>query len=106
MQEVDIIILDLNGGDIAIHFVTSEFYNQFLWTQSEIEAFNEAKTNGEKWKVAYKRRDRISEISFYGDDENQLASGVLKVIYSQAWTDGEDVNEEFKIRRIMNLECS
>ncbi len=95
---VDIIILDLNGGDLAIHFVTPDFYNKFLWTQDEVVAFDKAENNADQWKVAKIRRGRIEEISF--EDV-----GVLKVIYSQEWTNGEDVNTEFKIGRIMNLPC-
>lgn len=98
MVEVDIIILDLNGGDLAIHFVMPEFYNEFTWSPEEVEAFDSAESNGDKWKVAHSRRERIGEISF--ED-----SRVLKTVYTQAWTDGEAIDEEYKIGRVMNLEC-
>lgn len=96
---VDIIILDLNGGDLAIHFVTPDFYDEFKWSPEEVEAFDSAEGNNEEqWRVARSRRKRIGEISY--EDPR-----VLKTVYSQTWTDGEDVNTEYKIGRIMNLEA-
>lgn len=98
MIDVDIIILDLNGGDLAIHFVTPDFYDEFKWTTEEVGAFESAKdSNEEQWKVALGRRRRIGKISF--EDPR-----VLETVYSQVWTDGEDINGEYKIGRIMNLE--
>lgn len=32
MIDADIIITDCMGGDYSIYFVTSEFYNQFMWS--------------------------------------------------------------------------
>ena len=103
MIQADILITDLNGGDISIHFVTPEFYNQFMWSPKEI-ALSKSKNKVDKWKAVGLHRDRIDKISFYDNDDKMLP-GVLKVIYSQTYSDGEDINEEFKIGRIMNLEC-
>ena len=91
----DIIISDLGGGDISIHFVTSDFYNELKWTQDEVD-------NENKWVGAGLHRERIGIV--FGTAIENNDSCILKSIYSQAFTDGEEVNAEFKIGRIMYLE--
>lgn len=104
MIEADIIITDLMGGDISIHFVTKEFYNQFMWSLEEV-ALSKSENRTDQWKAEKLHKQRIEEIPFH-DDNGQLLPGILKVVYSQIYTNGEDINMEFKIGRIMNLESS
>lgn len=95
MIPVDIIISDLGDGDISIHFVTSDLYNELKWSQAEID-------NENKWEGARLHRERIDAIFGIAIENNDCR--IIKSIYSQAFTNGEEVNAEFKIGRIMNLE--
>jgi len=89
-MKLDLLIIDLMGGDIEVTFVQPDLFDEFLWIEETPE----------------EHINRVCNLlnSMHGEENKDTR--IIKTIYSQTFTDGEIVNlKNIDFGRVMNLEA-